>query len=95
MNELVKEGFDLPVKNTKILFENKCVLVKHDDNTVPMACASSGVQSLTPLVLVSKYLSEFVQKEDNEGRLILSKRRADYEKAWLEANEKYKDLDHS
>lgn len=66
MNELVKEGFDLPVKNTKILFENKCVLVKHDDNTVPMACASSGVQSLTPLVLVSKYLSEFVQKEDNE-----------------------------
>ena len=31
-----------------------------------------------------------LQKEDKDGRLILSKKRAEYERAWIRVEEKFK-----
>ena len=52
----------------------------------------SGV---TDILLITGYLGEKIealvlQKEDKDGRLILSKKRAEYERAWISVEEKFK-----
>ena len=78
------------------------VKIEHDEVLVDIGFKSEGVipakeltirKDCNPEEVVSlgdKISALVVAKEDNDGRLMLSKKRADYEKAWKEAAEKYK-----
>lgn len=78
------------------------VKIEHDEVLVDIGFKSEGVIPLKELSIRKDANPEdlvsvgdevealVVQKEDNEGRLILSKKRADYELAWNKAAEKYK-----
>ncbi|MBQ6770185.1 MAG: AAA family ATPase [Bacteroidales bacterium] len=66
LNELAKEGFSLPINETSVFFQNHNTFIKTRGNKVSMSAASSGIQSITPLLLVSYYLSEMVQKDISE-----------------------------
>lgn len=78
------------------------VKIEHDEVLVDIGFKSEGVIPLKELTIRKDANPEdvvqvgdeiealVVTKEDNEGRLILSKKRADYEKAWNAAAEKYK-----
>ena len=80
----------------------KVVKIEHDEVLVDIGFKSEGVIPLKELSIRKDANAEdivnigdeiealVVQKEDNEGRLILSKKRADYEKAWNKAAESYK-----
>ena len=63
LSELAKDGFQLPLNETSVYFQNHRTFIKTKDKEVPMYAASSGVQSITPLMLVSHYLSNEVQKD--------------------------------
>ena len=64
--ELAKDGFSLPINETSVYFQNHNTFIKTRGNKVSMSAASSGIQSITPLLLVSYYLSEEVQKDLSE-----------------------------
>ena len=64
--ELAKDGFSLPINETSVFFQNHNTFIKTRGNKVSMSAASSGIQSITPLLLVSYYLSEMVQKDLSE-----------------------------
>ena len=64
--ELAKDGFSLPINETSVFFQNHNTFIKTRGNKVSMSAASSGIQSITPLLLVSYYLSEEVQKDLSE-----------------------------
>ena len=59
--EFANEGFALPINDTSVYFKEHRTFVKTGDKPISMSAASSGVQSITPLLLVSHYLSENVQ----------------------------------
>lgn len=61
--ELAKDGFSLPINETSVFFQNHNTYIETRGNKVSMSAASSGIQSITPLLLVSYYLSEQVQKD--------------------------------
>lgn len=63
LNELAKDGFSLPINETSVFFQNHNTYIKTRGNRVSMSAASSGIQSITPLLLVSYYLSGQVQKD--------------------------------
>lgn len=64
--ELAKDGFSLPINETSVFFQNHNTFIKTRGNKVSMSAASSGIQSITPLLLVSYYLSEMIQKDLSE-----------------------------
>lgn len=66
LSELAKDGFSLPINETSVYFQNHNTFIKTRGNKVSMSAASSGIQSITPLLLVSYYLSEEVQKDLSE-----------------------------
>lgn len=57
---LAKDGFSLPIDNTKVFFDNYRTFVSTNGVDVSMSAASSGIQSITPLLLVSRFLSREV-----------------------------------
>ena len=59
--ELANEGFALPINDTSVFFQEHRTFIKTGDKPISMSAASSGVQSITPLLLVSHFLSEKVQ----------------------------------
>ncbi len=61
--ELAKDGFSLPINDTIVFFQDHNTFIKTRGKRVSMSAASSGIQSITPLLLVSRYLSEEVQKD--------------------------------
>ena len=63
LEELAKDGFSLPINDTKVFYQEHNTFIKTKDKRVSMSAASSGIQSITPLLLVSHYLSEKVQKD--------------------------------
>lgn len=63
LTELAKNGFPLPVKDTSVYHKNHNTFVKTKGKDIQMSSASSGIQSITPLLLVSHFLSEEVKKE--------------------------------
>jgi small subunit ribosomal protein S1 len=77
------------------------VKIEHDEVLLDIGFKSEGVipvrelsirKDLDPAELVSigeKIETLVLQKEDKEGRLILSKKRAEYERAWIDIEEKF------
>lgn len=61
--ELAKDGFSLPINKTSVYFQEHNTYIKTRGKKVSMSAASSGIQSITPLLLVSHFLSEEVQKD--------------------------------
>lgn len=59
--EFANEGFALPINDTSVFFQEHKTFIKTGDKPISMAAASSGVQSITPLLLVSHSLSEKVR----------------------------------
>ncbi len=63
LSELAKDGFSLPINGTSVYFQNHNTFIRVEDKIISMAAASSGIQSITPLIIVSSYLSNEVQKD--------------------------------
>lgn len=59
--EFANEGFALPIKDTVVFFQERRTFIKKGNKPISMSAASSGVQSITPLLLVSHSLSEKVR----------------------------------
>jgi small subunit ribosomal protein S1 len=77
------------------------VKIEHDEVLLDIGFKSEGViparelsirKDLDPSEIVSvdeKIEALVLQKEDKDGRLILSKKRAEYERAWIDIEEKF------
>lgn len=63
LSSLAKEGFSLPINETKVFFNDHQTYIEAQGKRVSMSSASSGIQSITPLLIVSSYLSNEVKKE--------------------------------
>ena len=84
------------------LVTGKVVQIEHDEVLVDIGFKSEGVVPARELSIrkdanpddVVKLGDEIevwvLQKEDKDGRLILSKKRAEYERAWISVEEKFK-----
>lgn len=84
------------------LVNGTIVKIEHDEVLVDIGFKSEGViparelsirKDADPAELVSlgdKIEALVLQKEDKDGRLILSKKRAEYERAWISVEEKFK-----
>lgn len=84
------------------LIDGTVVKIEHDEVLVDIGFKSEGViparelsirKDADPSEVVSlgdKLEALVLQKEDKDGRLILSKKRAEYERAWIQVEEKFK-----
>ena len=63
LEKLAQNGFSLPLNDTSVYYQNYSTFIKAKGEVVSMSAASSGIQSITPLLLVSRYLSDEVQKD--------------------------------
>ena len=63
LSELAQNGFPLPISDTSVYFQNYSTFIVTKGTMISMSAASSGIQSITPLLLVSYYLSKEVQKD--------------------------------
>ena len=84
------------------LVNGTVVKIEHDEVLVDIGFKSEGViparelsirKDADPSEVVSlgdKLEALVLQKEDKDGRLILSKKRAEYERAWIQVEEKFK-----
>jgi len=63
LEKLARDGFSLPLNDTSVYYQNYSTFIKAKGKVVSMSAASSGIQSITPLLLVSRYLSDEVQKD--------------------------------
>lgn len=70
--EKVKGQFTLPINNAVLTYrkQNDTISVKGDGYQLKLMDASSGFQSLVPLYLVSKYLSESVKEQKDKTNQI-------------------------
>lgn len=84
------------------LVDGTVVKIEHDEVLVDIGFKSEGViparelsirKDADPSEIVNlgdKIEALVLQKEDKDGRLILSKKRAEYERAWISVEEKFK-----
>lgn len=84
------------------LIDGTVVKIEHDEVLVDIGFKSEGViparelsirKDADPSEVVSlgdKIEALVLQKEDKDGRLILSKKRAEYERAWIQVEDKFK-----
>lgn len=84
------------------LIDGTVVKIEHDEVLVDIGFKSEGViparelsirKDADPSEVVSlgdKLEALVLQKEDKDGRLILSKKRAEYERAWIQVEDKFK-----
>ena len=84
------------------LVDGTVVKIEHDEVHVDIGFKSEGVvpsrelsirKDADPSDIVNlgdKIEALVLQKEDKDGRLILSKKRAEYERAWISVEEKFK-----
>lgn len=84
------------------LVDGTVVKIEHDEVLVDIGFKSEGVipsrelsirKDADPSEIVSlgdKLEALVLQKEDKDGRLILSKKRAEYERAWISVEDKFK-----
>lgn len=84
------------------LVNGTIVKIEHDEVLVDIGFKSEGVIPVRELTirkdvdpadivkLGDKIEAMVLQKEDKDGRLILSKKRAEYERAWISVEEKFK-----
>ncbi len=69
--ESLKTGYSLPFNEVQFEYDslNKVSWVKGNNYKIRLSAASSGYQSLLPLALVSRYLSEVVQDNTSKKEL--------------------------
>ena len=84
------------------LIDGTVVKIEHDEVLVDIGFKSEGViparelsirKGADPSEVVNlgdKLEALVLQKEDKDGRLILSKKRAEYERAWIQVEDKFK-----
>ena len=84
------------------LVNGTVVKIEHDEVLVDIGFKSEGVVPVRELSirkdadpseivnLGDEIEAMVLQKEDKDGRLILSKKRAEYERAWISVEEKFK-----
>ena len=84
------------------LVDGTIVKIEHDEVLVDIGFKSEGViparelsirKDADPADIVSlgdKIEALVLQKEDKDGRLVLSKKRAEYERAWISVEEKFR-----
>ena len=84
------------------LIDGTVVKIEHDEVLVDIGFKSEGViparelsirKDADPSEVVNlgdKIEALVLQKEDKDGRLILSKKRAEYERAWIQVEDKFK-----
>ena len=84
------------------LIDGTVVKIEHDEVLVDIGFKSEGViparelsirKDADPSEVVNlgdKFEALVLQKEDKDGRLILSKKRAEYERAWIQVEDKFK-----
>jgi len=84
------------------LVDGIVVKIEHDEVLVDIGFKSEGVipsrelsirKDADPSEIVSlgeKVEALVLQKEDKDGRLVLSKKRAEYERAWIQVEDKFK-----
>ena len=63
LETFAQNGFSLPVNDTSVYFQNHNTFIIAKGKRVAMASASSGIQSITPLLLVSHFLLNEVSKD--------------------------------
>ena len=82
---LAKEPFDLPVPGVQVLFSNDTQTTKviHNNSSISISNASSGIQSITPLILVSQYLSNELNITLSNKISSLSAYKRDYIKNYI------------
>ena len=68
------DEINLPINNLKFEFQkqNKKSYISGENYKISLSEASSGIQSLLPVYLVSKYLSASINKEDDKSKKQLS-----------------------
>ncbi len=82
---LTKEGFALPIRDSKLFFDKGRVFIETENKKISMACSCSGLQSVAPLLLVSSYLSDYVKKDFFKRNEINSGIESGIKKANLES----------
>lgn len=63
LSALAKNGFSLPIEETEVYYKNHNTFIKTKGRKISMSASSSGIQSITPLLVVSKYLTQENQKK--------------------------------
>lgn len=97
LGKLARNGFSLPLNNTSVYYENYRTFIKAKGKVISMSAASSGIQSITPLLLVSRYLSEEVQKDvldkvQNIDNNLKNRIESEFAKGEGKLSEKFKQL---
>ena len=72
--EDLKGHIDLPINNTKFEYQklNKLSIIIGDDYKIKLSEASSGFQSFVPLYIVSNYLANSLENEENNAIKVIS-----------------------
>lgn len=97
MEMFAKDGFSLPINDTSVYYQNHNTYIMAKGNRVSMAAASSGIQSITPLLLVSHYLlnevsKDFYDKVKTIDNNLKSRIENDFERESAELSEKFKQI---
>lgn len=58
-----KNGFSLPINDTNVYYQNHNTYITTKGKRISMSAASSGIQSITPLLIVSHYLMNEVRND--------------------------------
>lgn len=62
LSQLKETGFEIPIDETNVFYKDRKTFIKTKNKQISMSAASSGIQSITPLLMVSSFLAKEVQK---------------------------------
>ena len=62
LSQLKETGFEIPIDETSVFYKDRKTFIKTKNKQISMSAASSGIQSITPLLMVSSFLAKEVQK---------------------------------
>lgn len=83
--------FDLPISNVKLIYDKNSLTMKvvtENNRTISIYSASSGIQSVTPVSVVSKYITEEVSSNFLNNIQKLSANERKQIKEWIKKNAK-------
>ena len=97
MEVFARDGFPLPINDTSVYHQNHNTFIIAKGKRVSMASASSGIQSITPLLLVSHYLlnevsKDFYEKVKTIDNNLKSRIENDFDKESAVLLEKFKQI---
>ena len=83
--------FDLPISNVKLIYDKNSLTMKvvtDNNRTISIYSASSGIQSVIPLSIVSKYITEEVSSNFLNNIQKLSANERKQIKEWIKKDTK-------